>query len=325
VSLFFLRTSRLHPHGDGMQKTNSKKREWKRHKEVNVPWATYDAHRDNEYKYVIDLKNLFIELDIPVQRREFLLSNLAVLLLLKIMFGISYRGIASATKNLGLYKLLKMKRAPSYKTIQRTIQYLHFDFLSQVNRVLTPSKIRLAGIDSSGMKTNFKGAWVQISFKKPVQKKEFKKIHIFVDLESKKILSCIITDGSSYDSPQLKHILQQCRWLKVDILLGDGGYDSKECFNEITKNGIIPGIPVRKNATTRSRGSPSRRKAVIEQRKNIDKWREKVRYNMRCIVEAIFSGTKRRFGEYLFSIKEKHRCVEMWLRTILWNVLIYPR
>jgi transposase len=308
-----------------MQKTNSKKGEWKRHKEVTVPWTTYDAHRDNEYKYVIDLRNLFLELDIPVQRREFFLSNLVVLLLLKIMFGISYRGIASATKNLGFYKMLRMKRAPSYKTIQRTIQYLNFGFLSQVNQVLTPSKIRLAGIDSSGMKTQQKGAWVQIRFKKPVQKKDFKKIHIFVDLESKKILSCILTKGSSYDSPQLKRILKQCNWLKVEIILGDGGYDSKECFNEVTKQGAIPGIPVRKNSTTRSKGSPSRRKAVIEQRKDIDKWKEKVRYTMRCIVEAIFSGTKRRFGEYLFSIKEKHRCVEMWLRTILWNVLIYPR
>jgi len=83
-----------------MQKTNSKKGEWKRHKEVNVPWVQYDAHRDNEYKHVIDLRNLFLELDIPVQRREFFLSNLTVLLMLKIMFGISYRGIASATKNL---------------------------------------------------------------------------------------------------------------------------------------------------------------------------------------------------------------------------------
>src|SRR4030042_584107 len=137
-----------------MQKTNSKKGEWKRHKEVNVPWVQYDAHRDNEYKHVIDLRNLFLELDIPVQRREFLLSNLTVLLLLKIMFGISYRGVASATKNLGFYKILGMKRSPSYKTIQRTIQYLNFSFLSQVNQVLTPSKIRLAGIDSSGMKTH---------------------------------------------------------------------------------------------------------------------------------------------------------------------------
>jgi len=46
---------------------------------------------------------------------------------------------------------------------------------------------------------------------------------------------------------------------------------------------------------------------------------------MRCVVESIFSGTKRRFGEYFFSIKEKYRRVEMWLKTILWNVLIYPR
>ena len=134
-----------------------------------------------------------------------------------------------------------------------------------------------------------------------------------------------MTKGSSYDSPQLKRILQQCNWIKVDIILGDGGYDSKECFNEITKQGAIPGIPVRKNATTYSRGSPSRRKAVLEQRKDIQGWKEKVRYTMRCIVEAIFSGTKRRFGEYFFSVKEKYRCVEMWLRTILWNVLIYPR
>jgi len=158
-----------------------------------------------------------------------------------------------------------------------------------------------------------------------VQKQDFKKIHIFVDLESKKILSCIITKGSSYDSPQLKNILQQCNWLKVDIILGDGGYDSKDCFNEIAELGAIPGIPVRKNATTKSKGSPSRRKTVLAQRKDLQGWKEKVSYTMRCIVEAIFSGTKRRFGEYLFSIKERHRCVEMWLRTILWNVLIYPR
>jgi transposase len=308
-----------------MQKTSRNNREWKRHKEVTVPWATYDAHRGNEYKHVIDLRQFFVKLDIPVQRREFHLSELVVLLLLKIMFGISYRGIASATKNLKIYHVLGMKRAPSYKTIQRTIQYLQVGFLLQINRWLTPSDIHLSGIDSSGMKTQQKGAWVQIRFKKPVQKRDFRKIHIFVDLESKKILSCVITRGSSYDSPQLKRILKQCNWLKVEIILGDGGYDSKECFNEITRQGAIPGIPVRKNSSTHSRGSPSRRKAVREQQKDIKAWKEKVRYSMRCIVEAIFSGTKRRFGEYFFSIKEKHRCIEMWLRTILWNVLIYPR
>lgn len=37
------------------------------------------------------------------------------------------------------------------------------------------------------------------------------------------------------------------------------------------------------------------------------------------------AGLKRRFGEYLFSIKEGFRTIEKWLRTILWNVMIYPR
>lgn len=308
-----------------MQQTSSKPKEGRRYKEVSVPWAQYDAHRQDEYKHVIDLQKVFSKLDKPVQRREFRLSELTVILLLKIMFGISYRGIASATKNLGIYKILGMKRAPSYKTIQRTMQHLQVGFLSRVNRWLTPSEIQLAGIDSSGIKTQQKGVWVQIRFRKLAQKRDFKKIHIFVDLESKKILYCIITNGFSFDSPQLKRILKHCKWLKISIILGDGGYDSKDCFNEITKKGAIPGIPVRKNSTGRSRGSISRKKAVLEQKKDIKRWKEKVRYTMRCIVEAIFSGTKRRFGEYLFCIKERYRCVEMWLRTILWNVLIYPR
>lgn len=308
-----------------MQKTSQKHKEWRRYKEVSIPWAQYDAYRLNECKRVLDLKDIFIEIDKPVQRREFLLSNLTVLLLFKIMFGISFRGIASATKDLEIYRILGMKRAPSFKTIQRTLNHLNIKFLSRVNRFLIPSKIRLAGIDSSGMKTQRKGAWVQIRFQKYVTKRDFKKVHIFVDLDSKKILYCITTKGLSYDSPQLKVILKQCRWLKIEIILGDGGYDSKECFNDITEHGAIPGIPVRKGSSTLSRGSPSRRKAVIEQKKDINKWKEKVHYNMRCVVESIFSGTKRRFGEFLFSLNEKSRTIEIWLRTILWNVLIYPR
>ncbi len=308
-----------------MQKTSPKQKKWTRYKEVSIPWAEYDAHRLSECKRVIDLQELFVELDKPVQRREFRLSDLTVLLLFKILFGISFRGIASATKDLGIYHVLGMKRAPSYKTIQRTIDYLDFSFLSRINRYLVPSKIRLAGIDASGMKTHRKGAWIVVRFRKCQKKHDFKKIHLFVDLDSKKILYCIMTKGSSYDSPQLKNILRQCSWMKFDIILGDGGYDSKECFNAITKHGAIPGIPVRKNSSTLSRGFPSRRKAAIQQKKNIEKWKEEVQFTMRCVVESIFSGTKRRFGEYLFSLKKKSRCIEIWLRTILWNVLIYPR
>ena len=308
-----------------MHRTSQNNIEWNRYKEVSIPWAQYDAHRLGECKRVLDLRNHFIEMDKPVQRREFKLSNMTALLLLKILFGISYRTIASANKDLKIYNLLGMKRAPCYKTIQNTIGYLDEQFFIKINKMLVPSKVKLAGIDSSGLKTNRKGAWIQIRFQRYSKKRDFKKVHIFVDLISKKILYCILTKGTSHDAKQLKQILQHIHWMNIEIILGDKGYDSKECFNEIAKLGAKPGIPVRKNSVTRSKGSPIRRKTVIAQHRDFDKWKEQVQFSMRCVVESIFSGSKRRFGEYMFSLKEKNRCVEMWLRTILWNVLIYPR
>jgi transposase len=308
-----------------MQRASQKTIEWKRHKEVTVPWANYDAHRVNECKRVIDLRELFGELDRPVHRREFKLSQLTVLLLLKLMFGISYRTIASATKDLQIYKLLEMKRAPCYKTIQNTMQYLREDILISINLRLIPKITTIGGLDSSGMKTHHKGAWVVIRFHKNQQQRDFKKVHLFVDLISKKILYCLVTTGRASDAKQVKRLLKGCSWLRVDVILGDRGYDSRECFHEITTFGALPGIPVRRNASTKSRGCSSRRKAVIAQQNDYEKWKQQVQYTMRCVVESIFSGLKRRFGEHLFSIKERFRSVEMWLMTILWNVLIYPR
>lgn len=308
-----------------MQKTSQSKVEWRRFKEVSVPWALYDAHRLSECKLVLDMRTMLTGLDKPVQRREFQLSSLTVLLLLKILFGVSYRTIASACKDLQIYRLLGMKRSPCYKTIQNTIGYLDERFFVQMNRLFLSSTVKLAGVDSSGLKTHRKGVWIQIRFQRFSRKHDFKKIHIFVDLLSKKIIHCVMTNGSSHDARQLTKILKETQWAHCEIILGDKGYDSKACFNTIKKMGSVPGIPVRKNAVTLSKGSPARRKSVIAQQNNYEQWKRDVHFTMRCIVECIFSGLKRRFGEYLFSVKEKHRMVEMWLRTILWNVLIYPR
>ncbi|NIA10033.1 MAG: IS5 family transposase [Nitrospiraceae bacterium] len=300
-------------------------KKWKRYKKVDVPWAKYDRYRANECRRILELSEILEGIDRPVQRREFKLSQLTILLLFKILFNVSYRTIASAVKDLQIYRTLGMKRAPCYKTIQNTMTYLDDVTLRKINRRLLPSKTFMAAIDSSGMNINRRGAWVVIRFKRFQRRKDFRKVHIFVDLVSKKIIYCVVTRGTSSDSKQLKRILKECKWMKVEIILGDGGYDTRECFNEIEKYGSLAGIKVRKNASTRARGSPARRESVLAQKKNYNEWKKRIRYTMRCVVESIFSGTKRRFGEYFFSINERYRRVEMWLKTILWNVLIYPR
>src|SRR4030042_2227867 len=124
-----------------MHRTSQKKEIWKRHKEVSIDWKHYDESRLSECKRILDLTTLFHELDKPVQRREFRLSHLTVLLLFKILFGLSYRSIANATKDLKIYQALGMRRAPCYKTIQSTMEHLDTCFLSQINRLYLPKQI----------------------------------------------------------------------------------------------------------------------------------------------------------------------------------------
>ena len=78
-----------------------------------------------------------------------------------------------------------------------------------------------------------------------------------------------MTKGATPDSKQLKKILRQCKWIKVEIILDDKGYDTRECFNETTSFGSILGIKVRKNAFTKAKDSPSRRKAVLAQQEDM--------------------------------------------------------
>jgi transposase len=308
-----------------MKRNNHRHKIWKRYKEVKVPWNVYDDHRGNECRRVLELAKDFKGLDEPVQRREFPLSRLAVLLLFKVYFNISYRTIASVTGGLRIHNILGLKRPPSFKTIQRTMNHLNERTLAEINRLYVPSFTKLAGVDSSGLKTTRRGAWLIIRFKEELRKRDFRKMNIFVDIETKKIIACVLTKGTSSDHRQLKKLLKRCQWFRMEIVLADGGYDTRACFQEIANRGAIPGIKVRKNASRKAKGCPVRKKAVIAQKEHYDDWKTLVRYPMRCVVEAVFSGTKRRFGEILSSIIGKFRRNEAWLRVLLWNICIYPR
>ena len=69
---------------------------------------------------------------------------------------------------------------------------------------------------------------------------------------------------------------------RIEKTLGDGAYDRKELFNELEKRGILSGIKMRKDAATKSRGSPYRSECVRRRNKiDYDKWAEETGYGMR--------------------------------------------
>ncbi len=62
--------------------------------------------------------------------------------------------------------------------------------------------------------------------------------------------------------------------------------------------------------------------AVLAQRNDLQKWKDSVSYGKRWIAETVFSCLKRRFGEYVYSVKFKNMIQEMMLKASLYNKMI---
>ena len=145
-------------------------------------------------------------------------------------------------------------------------------------------------------------------------KKGYLKINIAVNIKSKKILAMKVTDEHVHDSKALPELVENI--LKSDsmataIALGklfaDGAYDSNNIFRCLSDNGIQPCIKVRKNAKVRlKKGNILRNLSVLAQKNDLQKWKDSVSYGQRWIVETVFFCLKRRFGEYVYSVKLKN-------------------
>ncbi|MEM2715229.1 MAG: transposase, partial [Candidatus Thermoplasmatota archaeon] len=79
---------------------------------------------------------------------------------------------------------------------------------------------------------------------------------------------------------------------KIKRVYGDGACDMRENFNYLNSEEIEPVIKIRKNASTKARGSPARAKC-LEKVKRLDKYK----YGQRWAAEIFLSGVKRIFGE----------------------------
>ena len=115
------------------------------------------------------------------------------------------------------------------------------------------------------------------------KKKGYLKIHIAVDVKTKKILFMKVTDEHAHDSKMLPELVDEI--IKSDSittigkLFADGAYEGNEIFRYLRDNGIMPCIKVRKNARVRwKKGNFFRNLAVLAQRNDLQKWKDSENY-----------------------------------------------
>ena len=188
----------------------------------------------------------------------------------------------------------------------------------------------IISIDSTEIKVTNRGQWMKDKW--DVRTKGYLKIHVAVNVKTKKkILSMKVTDDEHvHDSKAVPGLIKDI--IKSDnsmipigkLFADDGAYDDNEIFKFLADSGILPCIKVRRNAKVRwKKGNVLRNLSVLAQKNDLQKWKDSiVSYGKRWIAETVFSCLKRRFGEYVYSVRLKNMIQEMILKASLYNKMI---
>lgn len=170
---------------------------------------------------------------------------------------------------------------------------LHRRISKSALQIPIPEDDVVVAVDSTGMKVTNRGEWMREKHGKV--RRGWLKVHVAVDVESKKLLSIEVTEEKVADSEVLRPLLKD---VNIKDGLMDGAFDTNDAFNVMKEKGVdCPGIKIRENAIVGEEQSP-RSNAVLDYLKNGYKgWKQKHQYGRRWAVEGCFSSVKRIFGE----------------------------
>jgi transposase len=180
-------------------------------------------------------------------------------------------------------------------------------------------------VDSTGIKVTNRGEWILDKWKNKRKRKGFIKIHVAVDIKTKKIVSMSVTKEDVHDGKILKELVGDVisKNNNIQKVLADGAYDSKDNFKYLDGLKITPAIKVRKNSSIKNNANCTPRKlSVIQQLDDLKRWKKKHGYGMRWMAESAFSSIKRTFGEHVSSVKWNSIVNELMLKASIYNLFM---
>lgn len=270
---------------------------WKIINKLPEPWETSDTGRP------------------PYDTRAVTVACIAKLMLCK-----TYEGTESWTKANSLFtKLVGDNRIPQ-SVIHRGMEKLPQRYIKQVCKQLTVQFRRKgieAVVDATGFKLRTSSAWYDIRIKRKTRKKDFLKLHIAGCFGTGLIHSFTVTTGRRHDSPQLKELLKVIQ--EVLKLAGDSAYLSRKNCTLVKEKGGKPFFKLKCNVTAKPKSHPAWKAMVRFYWEDEDKWLKE--YHIRSYVEALFAAIKKRFGNFLRSIRTDMQEKELSLKVICHNVI----
>src|SRR3954471_1343751 len=162
----------------------------------------------------------------------------------------------------------KVPDIPDYSTISRRINRLNVK-IKEDNKVKEfEEEYIVVGIDSTGIKVTNRGQWLRDKWN---IRKGYLKIHIAVDVKSKKIISMKVTDEHIHDSKMLPRLVEEIiksKDVRIDNILADGACESNAVFKCLADNEILLYVKVRKNAKVNKKTNHILRNLSVISQKN---------------------------------------------------------
>jgi len=136
-------------------------------------------------------------------------------------------------------------KVPDYSTLNRRVRSLTIP----VDLDGSSSVYELA-VDSTGYKVSNRGDWVREKWKR---RRGYVKLHIAVDVKSKKIVSLEVTDESIGDFKEFKPLIEKASERGVVAkVYADTTYNSRANFNPLQTIKAEAAIKPRKNSSTKA-------------------------------------------------------------------------
>lgn len=236
------------------------------------------------------------------------------------MLNKTYEGTESWTgANKRFAELTGHERIPQ-SVIHRGMERLSRKYIRQVLKKLTVQFRRKgieAVVDSSGMKLRTSSTWYDIRIQRKTRRKDHLKLHIIGDFQTGIIHSFTVTNGHANDSPQLREMLKVIE--KVLKCAADKAYCARKNCDAVRERGGKAFFKLKVNVRARAKRSPEWKAMVRFYQKDPEAWLKE--YHIRSYVEAMFASIKKRFGNFLRSIKPAMQEKELSLKVICYDLV----
>ena len=241
---------------------------------------------------------------------------------LKVVYNIPYRQLVGFV--LSIFALMKVTlEVPHFTTIAARAKQLgkHFKRLSKH----LPTDLVF---DSSGFKIYGEGEWTVRQHGKQ-KRRRWKKFHIGVCPKTHEIIVAEVTEQETADCEIGPKLLRKAP-RSVKRAIGDGAYDTWNCYEAAYESGQKLIVPPREGAVFNEGNEPwlkDRNDAICQMiglgndEEAIKLWKKLVGYHERSLVETAFSRFKGIFGPRLFSKNVDNQKVELNIKAHVMNIM----